>query len=108
MTRGILVLDALYLSTDQQCANNFLPTDVGLMLLIEKGQIVGRLRGNAMQFGTKSLWTKQLISLGDASTVQDCDFGAFKGMPAQTVSQSTRAPAGLFKDVDVISTEVSL
>jgi hypothetical protein len=77
-------------------------------ILIEKGQMVGRLRGNALQFGTKSLWTKQLMALGDASTVQGNAFGTEKGVPAQTVKQSTQAPAGLFKDVDVISTEISL
>jgi TldD protein len=110
MTRGILVLDGQGLTTDHQCANNFLNFTYweGVWLLIEKGQIVGRLRGNAMQFGTKSMWTKQLLALGDASTVQDNDFETYKGMPAKTAAQSTRAPAGLFKDVDVISTEISL
>jgi TldD protein len=110
MTRGILVLNAQNLTTDQQCANNLLQTPYadGLMLLIEKGQLVARMEHNAIQFGTKSLLTRQLIALGDASTVQDYDFATLKGMPAQTVLQSTQAPAGLFKDVDVISTEISL
>jgi hypothetical protein len=104
------VLDGQYFTTDHQCANNFfnLSEQACVVVVIEKGQMVGRLRGNALQFGTKSLWTKQLVALGDASTMQDNGFETYKGMPAQTVKQSTRAPAGLFKDVDVISTEIKL
>jgi TldD protein len=110
MTKGILVLDMKDLTTDHQCANNILiePYGMGNMLLIEKGKIVGKLKGNALQFATKSLWTKQLMALGDTSTVYDYDFETQKGMPWKSALQSTRAPAGLFKDVDVISTEISL
>jgi TldD protein len=104
MARGILVLDMKWIDTDQQCANNFLNPwgQADRVFLIEKGKLVGKLKGNALQFSTKSMWTKQLVALGDASTLYDYDFETLKGMPWQAAMQSTRAPAGLFKDVDVI------
>jgi TldD protein len=113
ITRGVLVLDMRYCSTDQQLSSGSLDTsdsgyNHGVMLEIEKGKVVRRIGGNSLEFRTSSLWKSQLVALGDAYTVCERSFAVDKGMPWRTTLQSAAAPAGLFKDVNIISTQRSL
>jgi TldD protein len=103
---GLLVVGSPEYSTDQQFkyCNLNAPLggpEVGVFLKIENGKIVGRVQRNGFDISTQKLWKNNLIALGDASTMEFEDFSASKGMPWRWGRQSTEAPAGLFKDVNV-------
>jgi TldD protein len=105
---GVLVLGLPDCSTDQMFASSTVSAPLGgldgrLVFKIERGKIVHRLGGNGLLLSTRRLWKEQLVSLGDATTVQQTDFAVQKGMPWQPAQQSTTAPAALFKDVDVMA-----
>jgi TldD protein len=104
--RGILVLEAPGLSTDQELASGSFVTrgiaTEGIWLEIQRGQPVRRLHGNGIQFSTRKLW-KSLLALGDARTVCDRTFELYKGQPWHPATQSVSAPAGLLKDIDVFA-----
>jgi TldD protein len=106
VSHGLFVRETPWVNTDQQLASGSLFYG-RLMLEIEKGQFVRRIEGSGIQFGTAKFW-KSLTMLGGARTMRTSDFEAFKGLPWRMLAQSATAPAGLFKDVDVISTKVNL
>jgi TldD protein len=107
---GILVLGRNSITSDQQLGGGSLTmgrsaTD-GIMLEIVRGKPVRRLEDNGLQFSTSNLWKKQLITLGAERTLETSTFEIDKGMPWRPVRQSATAPAGVFKDVNVIATNI--
>ena len=74
----------------------------GWAIEILRGRPVART-GLRLQMRTKAMFKKQLVALGDASTVRTTTGEFAKGMPWQTVSQTVSAPAALFSNVDVIN-----
>jgi TldD protein len=111
ISHGILVVKKGYCSTDQQLASGSFGGPepygyrFGLMLEIERGRIVRRVEGNALEFRTKSLWQSLLVALGGTETVYESTFAMDKGMPWRATMQSVTTPAALFKDVNVISVQ---
>jgi len=55
-----------------------------------------------MQFVTQALLNKNLVAIGDASTVRPVIASTAKGIPWESVDQRVHAPAALCKDVDVV------
>lgn len=104
--RGLLIRYADNVATDQQLSSGSL-TWAGAMFEIEKGKIVRRIDGNGIQFGTSTFW-KSLMAVGDANTTGMGTFYLSKGQPWRYVIRTATAPAGFFKDVNVISTKVRL
>jgi predicted Zn-dependent protease len=106
---GVLVLDRYDISVDQQLSSGSLIHNPGLpdglVLKIEKGKIVHRLHGTGLQFRTSSLLNKQVVAVGDRTTLGTSVPNMGKGMPWKYVLQGATAPAVLFKDVDVISVQ---
>jgi len=85
-------------------------TDTGLsggtfsgytVLEVIKGKCVART-GILIQFTTKTLLAKQLVALGDHSTMRTHSSSLNKGIPWQGFQQPITAPAALIKDVDVV------
>jgi TldD protein len=107
ITRGILIRNARYVSVDPKCATGFLDY-TGAMLEVERGKIVRRLAGNALQFSTPRFWQQSLKALGDVTTTAPVARAASKGQPESRAWSSARAPAAFFNDVDVINTRVRL
>jgi TldD protein len=106
VSEGVLLVGIPDCLPDQQFASSTVNAplsnrNLGLVLKIERGKIVGVVVGNVLDLNVKRLWKEQLVALGDASTVQQTDFEVQKGMPWQMARQSTAAPAALFKDVDI-------
>jgi TldD protein len=99
--RGILVLEDPWVSTDQQLASG--NVNGGVMLEIDRGQIVGRIARNGLEFSARALW-KALAGLGDVTTVRTCDMLLHKGQPWIHAPQTSTAPAGIFSGVNVIAT----
>jgi TldD protein len=100
MRHGILVRQGNYCTTDQQLSSASM--NFALMLEIERGKIVRRIKGAALQFSALSFW-KALNAVGDASTLLKSEFSTYKGQPWKSASQSATAPAGFFKEINVIS-----
>jgi len=90
-----------YFSVDQQLTTGSLLW--GLMYEIRKGKLVHRVRDAGIQFGTRKFW-KSLTVLGGANSVRSQHYDAYKGNPWRRLKETGTAPAGLFKDVDVIGT----
>jgi len=108
VTRGLLVRWKYYFSIDQQFSSATLTSGiVGVLLEIEKGKVVRRVEGNGLQFSTRRFW-KSLTALGDSSTMGNGFSTADKGQPWQSITQSATAPAGFFKDVDVVVTRAAV
>jgi TldD protein len=105
ITHGVLVLNMRDCATDHALASILytIPPYSGdyAVLEIVRGQPVRRLRSNALDISVKRFWKEQLVTLGDASTVQHNEVWVYKGIPWDTSLQSTSAPAALFKDVNV-------
>jgi len=103
---GLLVTGIDAYHTDQQFASGEIAgkdMEAGVILKIARGKIVGRITGNGLEMSTKRFWKEQLVTLGDASTVQQKDLEVTKGMPWRSAWQSVSAPAALFKDVNVVA-----
>lgn len=105
--RGLLVRGASTYSIDQQLVSASLVTLGSKLFEIENGKIVRRLDANALQFGTTTFW-KSIGALGNASTLEDCTFKMQKGQPWRTASQTVTAPAGLIKDVNIVSAKLRI
>jgi TldD protein len=104
ITRGVLVRNVDDTAVDQQLASGFMlfeESDTGAFEII-RGKITRRLEGNGLQFTTARLW-KSLSALGDRSTVRPAALQLIKGQPETRCWQTASAPAGLFKEVDVIT-----
>jgi predicted Zn-dependent protease len=72
-----------------------------LMLEIRNGIPVARTTFRA-HLEHKTLFGKQLVSLGDASTVRMRWEGVQKGMPWRNIDSMVNAPAMLCKDVEIV------
>jgi len=105
MSHGLLVRMGSDVAVDHQLASGF--SSDGCVFEIVKGKIVRQIFGSAFEFSTARHW-KSLAALGDARTTLTAAFDSEKGQPWHRMIQSTTAPAGLFKDVNVMSTRVSL
>jgi TldD protein len=105
VSHGVLMTQTDYIAVDQELTSGSVMW--GHMFEIERGKIVRRLRDTGLQFTTQKLW-KSLMALGDQSTVRNNHYGTYKGNPWKHIEESTTAPAGLFKDVDVIATGARL
>ena len=69
------------------------------------GKIVSRLYCIGLQFATPRFW-KSLKTLGGAETVAPAAVSEF-GEDRRTMTwQSAAAPAGLFREIDVINTRL--
>jgi len=101
VSRGLLIMQGEYFSVDQQLTTGSLLW--GLMYEIRKGKLVHRVRDAGIQFGTRKFW-KSLTVLGGANSVRNQHYDAYKGNPWRRLKETGTAPAGLFKDVDVIGT----
>jgi TldD protein len=106
---GVLMVGVEDYVTDQQLSSMSLNADgqdglrFGMMLQLKHGKIAGIIVGNGVDMSMKRFWNQQLVSLGNAGTVQATHFEVRKGMPWRRSLQSTTAPAGLFKDVNVVA-----
>jgi len=105
IAHGILVTRCDWVSIDPQLTTGML--NYGNMCEIKRGKIVSRVRDGAFIFSTKTLW-KNLVAIGDQSTVRNVTDGYWKGNPWRSGFQSTTAPAMRFSAVDVISTARNL
>jgi TldD protein len=106
--RGIFVWRADRIDMDHQLASGSLFASPNVdMFEIERGKLVGRIRGNALQFGTARLW-KSLAAIGDTSTIRNSHFDASKGYPWRFAVQTASAPAALFNEINVVSSLASL
>jgi TldD protein len=104
--RGVLVRGTRYVTTDPQFSSGSI-LSTGQRFEIENGKVVRRLDGNGLEFVTRNFW-KSLVALGDASTVANSSFEISKGQPWRSALNTATAPAGLFKDVNVITTKVRI
>jgi len=104
--KGVLLLYKGYVSTDNTVASGFVLYP-GALLEIDRGTVVRRLRGNGVQFATRRVW-QALGALGDATTLAQNAGKMDKGQPSQFGAYSSSAPAALFKEVDVINTEIQI
>jgi predicted Zn-dependent protease len=107
VSRGLLIREAHYVASDQQLSSGSIFV-TGVMFEIANGKIVRRVEGNGIEFSTAKLW-KSLAAIGDVSTMRDFGdntWGLPKGQPWRGAAQSATAPAGLFKDVNVVATKV--
>jgi TldD protein len=106
IAHGVLVRQGRALATDHQFASGSF-TKWAALLEIKNGKPVRRLYGNGLQFSTGAFW-KGLTGVGDAGTVATSTFNLYKGEPWHAVTHSATAPAGLFKQVDVIATRIRI
>lgn len=107
INRGVLVRGLSYLRADHQLASVNVMGEKIPMFEIARGKIVRRIDRGGFQFGTSGFW-KSLVALGDATTVSDASFALRKGQPWRSDFHSVSAPAGLFKDVNVVTSKVRL
>jgi TldD protein len=100
---GIAVLHNGHIKTDQQLSSGTIDSS-GILFEVSRGKIVRRLKDMALQFNMLSL-LKDLVAVGDESTIRERFGGTSKGMPWHFIQHGTTAPAARFKAVNVISTE---
>jgi TldD protein len=98
MPHGIVVLRNAWSETDQQLSSGSL---ADRRFEGERGRIVRRLRGAALQWSTLP-FLKALSALGDQSTVADATGLTQKGQPWHSAYFHTTAPAALFREVNVV------
>jgi TldD protein len=103
LNRGILVSEINGFSTDHQLAGGSMMWG-GKLFEVAQGKIVRRIDGNGLQFRTSTFW-KSLQTLGDETTVGSSAYNLRKGQPWHAVRHVTSAPAGLFKEIDVVLTK---
>jgi TldD protein len=99
---GLLLLQALYVSTDQQMASGLIGDNDCLMLEIKNGRVVSLVKGVGVQFKTKGFW-KALAIVGDRSTVGEVTTRVGKGHPWQPLYADASAPATCITSLDVIA-----
>jgi TldD protein len=103
LNHGILVSDINGFSSDHQLAGGSMLWG-GKLFEVVQGKIVRRLDGNGLQFRTSTFW-KSLQTLGDETTLGSSSYNLRKGQPWHAVQHVTSAPAGLFKEIDVVLTK---
>jgi len=105
VTHGLLIQNVSYLMVDPQLSSGFVNFEQGAACALEisRGKIVRRLEGNGLQFATTRFW-KNLLSVGDTSTVSPTAIQLYKGQPEAPAWQTASAPAGFFKEIDVVQT----
>jgi len=73
-----------------------------MMFEVKSGQLVRRLYGASLQFGTKKLF-KSLKAVGNASTLGERTQQTWVGFPESWRETSLTAPAALYAGVDVLN-----
>jgi len=73
-----------------------------MMFEVKGGQLVRRLYGASLQFGTKKLF-KSLKALGNASTLGENTRQTYMGLPPRRMETSVAAPAALYTGIDVLN-----
>jgi len=101
MKRGIAVLNTGWIAPDQQLTSGSISSWDGVYE-VSNGKIVRRLVGMGLEFSTVP-FIKNIVAVGDQSTVRHQDISTSKGMPWVDVRHGADAPAVLFKDINVIS-----
>jgi TldD protein len=101
MTHGIIVRQGSWVATDQQLSSGSLNSYAALMLEVERGRIVRRVKSAGLQWNTLSL-LRGITALGDRSTICDETNSAYKGQPWRRATWHTTAPAALLREVNVI------
>jgi len=101
LDHGFLVVHGAVYSTPGLSAGTVRldPYD-GVVLEIRRGVPVARVAPK-LEFKTVSALGKNLLALGDASTVNTTNVGAMKGIPWTESIQRITAPAMLCKDFDI-------
>jgi len=79
-----------------------LATVYGMMVEIQNGKPVART-DVTLKCATKATFQKNLLALGDATTVLPSVVRTPKGIPWEEVTSFINAPAALCRDVDIIS-----
>jgi TldD protein len=102
---GILVRQAPSMSISQQMASGSMTW--GSFLAIRRGKIVNRISDAGIQFNSQALW-KSLANVGDSNTVRTSYVLSSKGQPWSRGTSGATAPAGFFKEINVVSTARSL
>jgi TldD protein len=100
VTRGVLIRQVSHVSVAQQMGAGSIV--FGAFFEIERGQVVRRIAGAALQFNTKAIW-KSLTAVGDPSTMRTSYVREFKGQPWVLTASGATAPAAVFKDVNVVT-----
>jgi TldD protein len=101
MPRGLVVRSGYWISTDQQLSTGNVNSYYALVLEVQKGRIVRRIKDAALEWSTVP-FLKQLLAVGDASTVVHATGESYKGVPWHAAEYHTTAPAALFKEVNLI------
>jgi len=78
-----------------------------LIVEVQRGKPLRRLRSLWLGFTTKGVANKALVALGDTRTLRTTTASAQKGMPWQRLEYPVTAPAALCKDIDVVRTNIS-
>jgi len=78
-----------------------------LVVEVQQGKPVRRLRNVWFAFTIKSVASKALVALGDARTLGTATVTTQKGMPWQTMEYPMTAPAAFCKEVDVVRMDIS-
>jgi len=100
--RGLLVRGGYQISTDQQLTTGNVDAFGGALILqVEKGRVVRRVRNVGLEWSTLP-FLKTLAAVGDASTVAHATGESYKGVPWHGAPYHTTAPAGLFTEVKVV------
>lgn len=88
-------------SFDYQMATGMMRAGNGIAFKIKNGKRVAKITNAGMLFRTSELM-KNLVQLGDASTVLGVGGRDSKGQPSQDSYSTIYAPAALFKDMTII------
>jgi len=101
LTHGFIVVHGIAGSTPGLTAGwvRSNPYD-GFMMEVRRGVPVARV-GVDLQFKTQLSFGKNLLAIGDASTVGTGAVGAEKGIPWELSTQWVTAPAMLCKDIEI-------
>jgi predicted Zn-dependent protease len=101
MPRGLVVRGGTTISTDQQLSTGSLNSFDALILEVQKGRIVRRIKDAGLEWSTVA-FLKQLVAVGDTSTVAHATGDTYKGVPWHRAEYHATAPAALFKEINVI------
>jgi len=99
MQRGFLVIDG-YARVSPGLTGGLL--DATLVIEVQQGKPIRRLRGMWFAFNTKGVVGKSLVALGSKDTVRTASIQIPKGIPWESVQFPVTAPAAFCKDVDVV------
>jgi len=101
MTHGFLILSGAAGGSPGLSEGNIGRDLDCVMVEVRRGVPVART-GLFLQFKTPKLLNKDLVALGDATTVGTDSIQTWKGIPWQEITQFATAPAALVKDVEIM------